>query len=917
MSDRAAANPNKVRRVRARQKRRDETRMVNRARMAGELDQTAVKAVEEAVEHTALRDAEALAKRADRSQLAKRIAKERIALGAEEEDSSGDEALPKQAEAFGALLAGLAPVPAASVSARPSKRSREQPERRVEGAAPVVQGAPSTSDEVPVVAGVPDRFAEVFGEAGGAVDANAVRTRGNAQSSRKPAKLVKLCPSLLPLEEVGGVTAPSVWEGVIVSASEAVGDPLCGMTEFLGASVARPPDELLGTGGQVMDLTSSVRGAVAENWTRLNEVPLDTMSSLTSLKKKRKKVLTGGFMSALQQWMWSNLREYRDVASFCHTWAADGAVRSVVLLHLVDHVVKSRERVRRHNTALHLASVRARQERLGRVMSGGAAEHNATGGPLSLLEEKELAMAGPAESDDEHDEGAEHDEASSKRVKTSLATESDDASAYRDQGLTRPRVLVLTSTRFRALQLTRQMLQLLPGAEVSNMKRFLREFGDEDAPTPEAVGAAVATHEADWGHRAVRQCSTESIANALSPAPEAPPPLPPLEAGASAEAIAKREKKEMRRQKRHFVPPSDWRLTFNGNIQDDFRVGMQVGRKRVELYSEFYHSDVIVASPLGLRLAISKAAGEDGAKPGAADFLSSVEVLLLDSCGVLLQQNWEHVEALGELLNARPEVPRDTDMTRVRMRDLDGLGKHFRQTIVLSEWSDPDLASWLRMYTANARGWVALQGVHKGAISTVIPIVRQIFQRVPISSIAAAPDARLAFFDKVLLPRLRAAGGTSKHGIQPQTLIVAASYFEYVRLRNFMDREEVEFAPISEHSDDKDVARARALFAAGETPILLTTERWFYFHRSPVRGARHVVFYGVPRVDRIYSEVVNSLTSSGGSESLSCLCLFTKLEAAALERIVGTSRAPPLLQTASQGPAGAPPKTTFVFLNDS
>ena len=71
-------------------------------------------------------------------------------------------------------------------------------------------------------------------------------------------------------------------------------------------------------------------------------------------------------------------------------------------------------------------------------------------------------------------------------------------------------------------------------------------------------------------------------------------------------------------------------------------------RGAVRLYSDFYQSDIIVASPLGLVTRLGEApaegAADEGSGSGPADFLSSVEVAVVARADVMLMQNWAHVK---------------------------------------------------------------------------------------------------------------------------------------------------------------------------------------------------------------------------------------------------------------------------------
>lgn len=52
--------------------------------------------------------------------------------------------------------------------------------------------------------------------------------------------------------------------------------------------------------------------------------------------------------------------------------------------------------------------------------------------------------------------------------------------------------------------------------------------------------------------------------------------------------------------------PADHVETFQGNVDDNFKIGIKMTRKSMKMFTEFYSCDIIMASPLGLRQSIEK-----------------------------------------------------------------------------------------------------------------------------------------------------------------------------------------------------------------------------------------------------------------------------------------------------------------------
>lgn len=75
-------------------------------------------------------------------------------------------------------------------------------------------------------------------------------------------------------------------------------------------------------------------------------------------------------------------------------------------------------------------------------------------------------------------------------------------------------------------------------------------------------------------------------------------------------------------------------------------------------------------------------------------------------------------------------------------------------------------------------------------------------------------DYRFNYFVKNILPKCESG-----------TLIFISSYFDYIRVRNYLKREDESFVQLQEYAKDKKIARARDLFFHDKKKFMLLTER--------------------------------------------------------------------------------------------
>lgn len=261
-----------------------------------------------------------------------------------------------------------------------------------------------------------------------------------------------------------------------------------------------------------------------------------------------------------------------------------------------------------------------------------------------------------------------------------------DSDVVRDQGFTRPKVLILAPLRNAGLAWQEALAKHSRCTTIDSRTRFLNEFALPDGVEDKLLS-------------------------------------PQVQAKYPAEHIA----------------------TFAGNIDDNFKVGMKLTRKTFKLFSGWYESDVIMASPLGLRLLIDSG--------DSADFLSSIEMLVVDQTEVMAMQNWEHVKYILTRMNTIPQESHDTDFSRVKQWYLDDKSRLFRQTIVSAPYVLPEVLHVFNKGLVNLCGKRLLSRATTPAMKLVRSGIRQTFVRFECADPQREPELRFnAFTTKVRCP---------------------------------------------------------------------------------------------------------------------------------------------------------------------
>ncbi|KAI1724343.1 utp25, u3 small nucleolar RNA-associated SSU processome protein 25 domain-containing protein [Ditylenchus destructor] len=330
----------------------------------------------------------------------------------------------------------------------------------------------------------------------------------------------------------------------------------------------------------------------------------------------------------------------------------------------------------------------------------------------------------------------------------------------RDQGLARPKVLILCPFRKHAEVIVKTMIKLIFGSDdkpfVSNLSKFNDEFGDD-------------------GNRI-------------------------------------HEKRDV---------SQEFKELMSGNVDDCFRIGIGLAKKALKLYTNFEESDILLCSPLGLRMII----GDETEKKREYDFLASIEVMVVTHAHILFMQNWDHMTNIFQTLNTIPNKIK-ADISRVRQWDLNDHSKYYRQTLVFSEINSVEIQALFSRFCRNFAGQYSITRNQKSSLEQIqIPIIQGFF-RFDYDKPEKQSDARFNFFINEVLPNCKT-----------QTLVFISSYFDFI----------LNLCSILQMN----------LFFRGEKRLMLLTERFHFYYRAKLKGIKSVVFYQLPANPQFFTEILN------------------------------------------------------------
>lgn len=145
------------------------------------------------------------------------------------------------------------------------------------------------------------------------------------------------------------------------------------------------------------------------------------------------------------------------------------------------------------------------------------------------------------------------------------------------------------------------------------------------------------------------------------------------------------------------------------SMGDCFRLGIsfEYFNNKLRLYQSFDTSDIIIASPLGLKLTSVNNDDPSVKNKKVFDFLSSIEILLIDFSEVFLYQNIEHLEEILSFMNKLPKNNQNiVDIHRIKDTVKDNQLQFMRQSIIISHFKSLEIEMLVKRFCKNTKGGI-------------------------------------------------------------------------------------------------------------------------------------------------------------------------------------------------------------------
>ena len=349
------------------------------------------------------------------------------------------------------------------------------------------------------------------------------------------------------------------------------------------------------------------------------------------------------------------------------------------------------------------------------------------------------------------------------------------------------------------------------------------------------------------------------------------------------------------------------------SMDDCFRLGIQISffENKMKLYTPFDESDIIIASPLGLKLAKPSDNDKSFKNSKVYDFLSSIEIFLMDFSEVFIYQNLEHLNEILSFLNKQPKNNQNiVDINRIKENYANNYGEYLRQNIIISQFKCIDIDVAINDICKNINGKILLEGPYENQINLIKNEFAEKYNMLNSSNYEIRYEFKILrdfkgeedfqekfnYFTKNLWQNLY-------ESFEKHTIIFVSSTFDYMILKSFFKKKSKSVCFISEDTDKRDWQRNRLFFEQGKYKFLLYDERAHVYKKINLKFAKNIFFYSLPEDPKIFNEMIHLIDPVNYNQNLekynyeskqneiqkygSVIALVTPVEKYNLEKILG------------------------------